>query len=154
MGAPHTARSARNGVPSGQRDAADDCRGAYRAGRCDQVADPVRILQQLLQPDPGMRDCSDEESRRHGKREARKQRHSLPVEARKDAEDDREGQHAPLTIDPDDAFRNPRVPVKTIEGDGWRVAVPDGLVAREHKAFGYEGGSIARGWVGEAPMTV
>jgi hypothetical protein len=44
--------------------------------------------------------------------------------------------------------------VKTIEGDGWRLAVPDGLIAKEHKAWGYDGGSIARGWAGEAPMTV
>jgi hypothetical protein len=44
--------------------------------------------------------------------------------------------------------------VKTIEGDGWRVEVPDGLIAKDHRAYGYEGGSIARGWVGEAPMTV
>jgi hypothetical protein len=44
--------------------------------------------------------------------------------------------------------------VKTIEGDGWRVAIPDDLIAKEHQAYGYEGGSIARGWVGEAPMTV
>jgi hypothetical protein len=44
--------------------------------------------------------------------------------------------------------------VKTIEGDGWRAAIPDGLIAKDHKAFGYESGAIARGWVGEAPMTV
>ena len=44
--------------------------------------------------------------------------------------------------------------MKTLEGDGWRVDVPDGLIAKDHKAYGYEGGSIARGWVGEAPMTV
>jgi hypothetical protein len=44
--------------------------------------------------------------------------------------------------------------VRTIEGDGWRIALPDGLIAREHKAHGYDGGSIARGWIGEAPITV
>jgi hypothetical protein len=44
--------------------------------------------------------------------------------------------------------------VKTIEGDGWRVAVPDGLIARDHQAYGYESGAIARGWAGDAPMTV
>ena len=44
--------------------------------------------------------------------------------------------------------------MKSIEGDGWRVRIPDGLIAREHSAYGYESGSIARGWVGEAPMTV
>jgi hypothetical protein len=44
--------------------------------------------------------------------------------------------------------------VKTIGGDGWQVAIPDGLIAKDHQAYGYESGSIARGWVGEAPMTV
>jgi hypothetical protein len=44
--------------------------------------------------------------------------------------------------------------VKTIEGNGWRVAVPDDLIAKDHQAYGYESGAIARGWVGEAPMTV
>ena len=44
--------------------------------------------------------------------------------------------------------------MRTIEGDGWRVAIPDGLIAKDHVAHGYESGSIARGWVGEAPMTV
>jgi hypothetical protein len=44
--------------------------------------------------------------------------------------------------------------MKTIEGDGWRVDIPDGLIAKGHKAYGYESGSIARGWVGDAPMTV
>ena len=44
--------------------------------------------------------------------------------------------------------------MKSIEGDGWRVRIPDGLIAHAHSAYGYESGSIARGWVGEAPMTV
>jgi hypothetical protein len=44
--------------------------------------------------------------------------------------------------------------VKTLDGDGWRVAVPDGLIAKDHKAYGYDSGAIARGWIGEAPMTV
>jgi hypothetical protein len=44
--------------------------------------------------------------------------------------------------------------VKILAGDGWRVAIPDDLIAKEHRAYGYQGGSIARGWVGEAPMTV
>jgi hypothetical protein len=44
--------------------------------------------------------------------------------------------------------------LKTIQGDGWRGAIPDGLIAKDHKAYGYESGVIARGWVGEAPMTV
>jgi hypothetical protein len=44
--------------------------------------------------------------------------------------------------------------LKTLEGDGWRVQLPDGLIAKEHKAWGYDGGAIARGWIGEAPVTV
>ena len=45
--------------------------------------------------------------------------------------------------------------MKSIEGDGWRVQIPDGLIARAHVAYGYESGAIARGWVGDdAPMTV
>jgi hypothetical protein len=44
--------------------------------------------------------------------------------------------------------------VKTVEGDGWRLAIPDDLIAKDHRAYGYESGCIARGWVGEAPMTV
>jgi hypothetical protein len=44
--------------------------------------------------------------------------------------------------------------VKTLDGDGWRVAVPDGLIAKDHKAYSYESGAIARGWIGDAPMTV
>jgi hypothetical protein len=42
----------------------------------------------------------------------------------------------------------------TLEGDGWRVQLPASLIAKDHKAWGYEGGSIARGWIGEAPVTV
>jgi hypothetical protein len=44
--------------------------------------------------------------------------------------------------------------VKTLEGDGWRVAIPDHLIVSDHRAYGYESGAIARGWIGEAPMTV
>ena len=44
--------------------------------------------------------------------------------------------------------------MKTIEGDGWRLAIPNGLIAKDHVAYGCESGPIARGWVGEAPMTV
>jgi hypothetical protein len=44
--------------------------------------------------------------------------------------------------------------MKAIQGDGWRLQVPDGLIARPHKAWGYESGSIARGWIGDAPVTV
>ena len=42
----------------------------------------------------------------------------------------------------------------TLAGDGWRLQIPEGLIAREHKAHGYDGGVIARGWIGEAPVTV
>jgi hypothetical protein len=41
-----------------------------------------------------------------------------------------------------------------IAGDGWRVSIPDGLIAKDHQAFGYHSGMIARGWIGEAPVTV
>jgi hypothetical protein len=44
--------------------------------------------------------------------------------------------------------------LKTLEGDGWRVTIPDGLIAKPHRAYGYESGTIARGWIGEAPATV
>ena len=44
--------------------------------------------------------------------------------------------------------------MRTIEGDGWRVGLPDGLIAKDHQAWSYESGAIARGWIGEAPMTV
>lgn len=40
------------------------------------------------------------------------------------------------------------------EGDGWRVRVPDGLIAKPHTAWGYDSGMIARGWIGDAPLTV
>jgi hypothetical protein len=42
----------------------------------------------------------------------------------------------------------------TLEGAGWRLELPDGLIPREHTAHGYESGALARGWVGEAPVTV
>lgn len=32
--------------------------------------------------------------------------------------------------------------------------MPDSLIGREHKAFGYDSGAIARGWIDEAPVTV
>jgi hypothetical protein len=59
-----------------------------------------------------------------------------------------------LTIGPYGGLRNPRVSVKTIGGDGWRLQLPEGLIAKDHKAYGYDGGIIARGWIGEAPTTV
>ena len=42
----------------------------------------------------------------------------------------------------------------TINGDGWRLSLPAGFPAKEHKAFGYESGAIARGFVGDGPVTV
>jgi hypothetical protein len=44
--------------------------------------------------------------------------------------------------------------MKGLEGDGWRVELPDGLIAKPARAWGYEGGIIARGWIGDAPITV
>src|SRR5436190_13847194 len=48
----------------------------------------------------------------------------------------------------------PCIWVRTLEGEGWRVELPDGLIARKHQAFGYDSGAIARGWIGNAPVTV
>jgi hypothetical protein len=45
-------------------------------------------------------------------------------------------------------------PMKRLEGDAWLVEVPGDLAAKPHRAWGYEGGVIARGWIGDAPMTV
>ena len=39
-------------------------------------------------------------------------------------------------------------------GDGWHVDLPDGLIPKPHRAHGYESGAIARGWIGDAPVTV
>jgi hypothetical protein len=41
-----------------------------------------------------------------------------------------------------------------VSGDGWRLDVPPDLIARSHKAWGYDSGAIARGWIGQAPVTV
>jgi hypothetical protein len=41
-----------------------------------------------------------------------------------------------------------------VNGDGWCLELPDGLIAKPHTAWGYESGGIARGWIGEAPVTV
>jgi hypothetical protein len=41
--------------------------------------------------------------------------------------------------------------VKPIQGDGWQLTLPDGLIATDHKADGYDGGTIARGWIEAAP---
>jgi hypothetical protein len=40
-----------------------------------------------------------------------------------------------------------------VSGDGWRLAIPSGLIAKTHKAWGYDSGAMARGWIGEAPVT-
>jgi hypothetical protein len=42
----------------------------------------------------------------------------------------------------------------TINGAGWRLSIPAGFSAKKHKAFGYESGAIARGFVGDGPVTV
>jgi hypothetical protein len=44
--------------------------------------------------------------------------------------------------------------VETISGTGWRLCLPAGFPAKEHKASGYESGAIARGFIGEGPVTV
>ena len=41
-----------------------------------------------------------------------------------------------------------------MSGDGWQLEIPAGLIAKPHRAWGYESGAIARGWIGEAPVTV
>jgi hypothetical protein len=42
----------------------------------------------------------------------------------------------------------------TINGAGWRLSLPAGFPAKEHGAHGYESGVIARGFVGDGPVTV
>jgi hypothetical protein len=42
----------------------------------------------------------------------------------------------------------------TINGAGWRLSLPVGFPAKQHKAWGYEVGAIARGFVGDGPVTV
>ena len=42
----------------------------------------------------------------------------------------------------------------TIDGAGWRLSLPAGFPAKEHKAWGYESGVIARGFVGDGPVAV
>lgn len=44
--------------------------------------------------------------------------------------------------------------MRPLEGDGWRLELPDGLIAKDHRAWSYDSGAIARGWIGEAPVTV
>ena len=42
----------------------------------------------------------------------------------------------------------------TISGAGWRLSLPAAFAMKEHKAYGYESGAIARGFVGDGPVTV
>jgi hypothetical protein len=42
----------------------------------------------------------------------------------------------------------------TINGAGWRLSLPAGFPAKKHKACGCESGAIARGFVGDGPVTV
>ena len=42
----------------------------------------------------------------------------------------------------------------TINGAGWRLSLPAGFPAKEHQAYGYESGAIARGFVGDGPVTI
>ena len=42
----------------------------------------------------------------------------------------------------------------TIDGAGWRLSLPAGFPAKEHKAWGYESGVIARGFVGDGSVAV
>jgi len=42
----------------------------------------------------------------------------------------------------------------SMHGDGWRLRIPEGLIAKAHKAWSYDSGAIARGWIGDAPVTV
>jgi hypothetical protein len=41
-----------------------------------------------------------------------------------------------------------------ISGDGWQVTLPPGVIAKPVAAHGYLSGIIARGFIGEAPVTV
>ena len=42
----------------------------------------------------------------------------------------------------------------TINGAGWQLSLPAGFPVKEHKAYGYQSGVIARGFVGDGPVTV
>jgi hypothetical protein len=44
--------------------------------------------------------------------------------------------------------------VRGVSGAGWQLELPDGLIARPHTAWDYRSGSLARGWIGDAPVTV
>ena len=41
-----------------------------------------------------------------------------------------------------------------ISGDGWHLALPPGVIAKPVAAHGYLSGVIARGFIGDAPVTV
>ena len=44
--------------------------------------------------------------------------------------------------------------MREVAGNGWRLEVPDSLIAKPHKAWAYDSGAIARGFIGDAPVTV
>lgn len=44
--------------------------------------------------------------------------------------------------------------VNAISGDGWQLALPPGVIAKPATARGYLSGVIARGFIGDAPVTV
>ena len=37
---------------------------------------------------------------------------------------------------------------------GWRLELPEALIVQQHVAADFESGCLARGWIGEAPLTV
>ena len=41
-----------------------------------------------------------------------------------------------------------------ISGDGWQLTLPPGVIAKPAAAHGYLSGVIARGFIGDAPVTV
>jgi hypothetical protein len=41
-----------------------------------------------------------------------------------------------------------------LTGDGWQVDLLPGLIGTATSAHGYRSGAVARGWIGEAPVTV
>lgn len=43
---------------------------------------------------------------------------------------------------------------QAVAGEGWTLQIPAGLIAKPHKAWAYDSGSIARGFIGDAPITV
>jgi hypothetical protein len=43
---------------------------------------------------------------------------------------------------------------ETISGDGWQVELPAGVIPKPLTAHGYLSGAIARGFIGDAPVTI